>query len=485
MATLDKHPETGEPGSWTYYGGVGWINNDAWQGPRTHYEDGTPVPDFSYRSKWNPNWSIRLNDIYGFVGQRAGAGRTRLRDDYNYATFNDPFWRTAEGRQWINQMAISNKSLEEINREMASMGERAEKKKAAWQKLRESGSNDGSADTSRGMFGGGYSAGRAAQDERRASQTAKYQREADQWDIDREVPLDYINKIAAQVDANWAKEGKRDVIGKEGDNRYMAGDADLPEGIKPPPDDGSEYQWVSSIGWTKVGGFTDRDRQLSIETAVRNSYGFDDKEVDAMRVANTGRLGWFMGGDQGNYMDINPHDEEDILRMFGEEGYNPYYGRGWNNSEWRDRATELKGGDDSFLNPWKNRVSGNMMDYLYQGTKGDVNTRWRTKHAFDKWMTENNVRQKDLFQTRMTERMFNDMGLGDIWGTGYDASYNEAYGGSGNPLENLRKAGGSSAGGSVFDAYAKERASQGNPTQQQQSSSVASLFDSYMKERNL
>ena len=163
MATLDKHPETGEPGSWTYIGGMGWINNDAWQGPRTHYEDGTPVPDFSYRNKWNPNWSIRLNDIMRWAGGGAGAGRTREREDYTYAKFNDPFWRTPEGRQWINQAAISGKSLEEINQEMMAMGERADAKREAWHKLREGGANSGSADTSGGMFSQGFNAARNEQ----------------------------------------------------------------------------------------------------------------------------------------------------------------------------------------------------------------------------------------------------------------------------------------------------------------------------------
>lgn len=133
MSYLDKHPETGEEGRWQYIGGMGWMNQDAWQGPRTHYEDGSPVDSWTkYRKDWNPDWSTRVNDIFSFVGQGGGAGRTTARDDYNYATFDDPYWRTIEGRQWIQDAAISGRSLEEINREMAQMSERAQRTRDFW-----------------------------------------------------------------------------------------------------------------------------------------------------------------------------------------------------------------------------------------------------------------------------------------------------------------------------------------------------------------
>ena len=433
---LKVHPETGEEGDWTYIGGMGWINNDAWQGPRTHYEDGTPVDSFlDARRDWNPNWSIRINDINRWAGgQHAGAGRTMFTDDmWNWEAFNDPFWRTPEGRQWVSNAAISNKSLEEIYKEMMNMGEDAEKRRNFV-----SGSNPLNRQSNEsGMLKG-------------------YQQERDKWDIDSDVPQSTIDKITKQVDENMQRH---EVIGKEGDNRYMFGDADLPDGIPPPPDDGSEYQFLGTMGWIKTGGFTPRDRQLSIETAVRNTHGFDDIEVDAMRVANTGALGWFMGGDQGGYMDIAPHDKDDILRMFGEEGYNPYYGRGWNNSEWRARMTELKGGDDSFLQPWKDRVQGNIMDYLYDKTKGNVGNRWATKHAFDKYMTETGLRQKDLFNTYMTQTRYNQMGLQDILGD-FDAQYS---GGVTNPFSRGPSTGSNNTGGGFLGSYNETRQALGNP----------------------
>jgi len=449
---LAINPKTGEEGAWMFTSQTGWTDASKLGGPRTHYEDGTPVPDFSYRRDWNPNWSIRTNDLYRIAGgQHGGSSRTTLRPGEEYAALNSPYWRTPAGRQFINEMAISNKPIHEIYKEMVRLNnfsEEREEAKQEWARLRSGTANDSSADTSGGLLS-----------------NYDHQRAKSQWDIDADVPQATIDKITKTVDENMKRH---EIIGKEGDNRYMFGDADLPPNIPAPPDDGSEYMWVGSMGWTKTGGFSERDRQISIETAVRNTHGFDDKEVNAMRVANTGNHGWFSGGDQGQYMDINPHDMEAIQRMFGEEGYNPYYGRGWNNSEWRARSTELKGGDDSFLNPWKNRLPGNIMDYLYDATKADYKTRGHTDDAFNTWMANKGVTQKDLFRTRMTERDFDAMGLGDILGTGFDSSYNERH-----YTDRER-------------AFANRGTAQGDTRgRTPRTPRASSLFDSYMEERNL
>lgn len=421
---LAVNPKTGEEGAWMFTSQTGWTDASKLGGPRTHYADGSPVAAFNANYGRNPNWSIRLNDIYRWGGgQHGGAGRTMLsQDQLGYAGFDDPYWRTAEGRQWIDMQAIGDRSLEEIYRDMAQMGERADKVNAI-----KSGSNP-LISTDRN------SAGMMSQ-QKSTSRNQSHQQERSNWNIDSDVPQSFVDEITKKVDESWANSGKTEVIGKTGDNRYMFGDADLPTGTPPPPNDGSEYQWLGSMGWIKVGGYTDRDRQISIETSIRNSYGFDDLEVKGMRVANTGALGWFMGGDQGGYMDINPDDEDDILRMFQEEGYNPYYGRGFNNSAWRKRATELAKGDDSFLDPWKNRTTGNMMDYLFDKTKRTTDNRWNVKHAFQKWMGENGVREVNLFNTRMTPRIYREMGLQEILGD-YDEGYNAQFasGAAGNPL---------------------------------------------------
>jgi hypothetical protein len=444
---LAVNPKTGEEGAWMFTSQTGWTDASKLGGPRTHYEDGTPVNSFKdARKDWNPNWSIRLNDIFRWAGgQHGGAGRSMFTDDmWNWDAFNDPYWRTEEGRQWVNQQAIGNKSLDEIYREMAGMGERADKVNAI-----KSGSNPLVSTSRDGMM--------QAQ-QRSNSYNQAHQQEQGRWDIDSDVPQSFVDEITKKVDESWAASGKANVIGKTGDNRYMFGDADLPDGLPPPPNDGSEYQWVGSMGWTKVGGFTPRDRQLTIEAGVRNSYGFDDLEVKGMRVANTGALGWFMGGDQGGYMDINPDDQDDILAMFQEDGYNPYYGRGFNNSKWRERAIELKGGDDSFLDPWKNRYDNNIMDYLYDKTKRTTGNRWNVKHAFSKWMAEKGLREVDLFRTYMTPARYEEMGLEEFLGA-YDDTYSDGM------VNRLRRSG-SSGTGSFLSSYNRQREALGQPAVQ-------------------
>jgi hypothetical protein len=43
---LSTHPQTGEAGMWTWDPQAGWRDDTQWIGPRTHYEDGTPITSF-------------------------------------------------------------------------------------------------------------------------------------------------------------------------------------------------------------------------------------------------------------------------------------------------------------------------------------------------------------------------------------------------------------------------------------------------------
>lgn len=43
---LSIHPNTGEPGMWTWDPQAGWRDDTQWTGPRTTYEDGTPITSF-------------------------------------------------------------------------------------------------------------------------------------------------------------------------------------------------------------------------------------------------------------------------------------------------------------------------------------------------------------------------------------------------------------------------------------------------------
>ena len=43
---LSTHPQSGEAGMWTWDPQAGWRDDTQWTGPRTHYEDGTPITSF-------------------------------------------------------------------------------------------------------------------------------------------------------------------------------------------------------------------------------------------------------------------------------------------------------------------------------------------------------------------------------------------------------------------------------------------------------
>ena len=212
------------------------------------------------------------------------------------------------------------------------------------------------------------------------------------------------------------------------------------------------------------------------------TFGPSNNINTALRVANTGDYNWFRGGDRGEWMDINPADKEAILAMYQEEGYNPYYGRHFNNQNYR-RLNDALGRDVTGLgghfDAYDNRMSGNMMDYLYDKTKDASNfQRDQTNRRFTQWMRDNNVSQKDLFQSSMTKQAYDAMGLQDVIGE-YDASYggggifgggnplNQNTGSSTNPLGGIQT---SSTGGGFLDSYLKTKDELNNKT------SVKSLF---------
>jgi len=346
----------------TYYAGLGYIDKDSWQGPRTTYEDGTPIADFNYRNDWNRDWSTRVNDLYRIAGgQHGGSSRTTLRPGEEYATLTSPYWRTEAGRQFVNDMAIGDKPINEIYEEMVRLDNFSKDREAAkeeWARLRSGTANDSSADTSGGMMQG--------------------------------------------------------------------------------------YQAT----------FGNRTNDLNT----------------AMRVANTGNYNWFRGGDRGDWMDINPNDKEAILAMYQEEGYNPYYGRHFNNKNYR-RLNDALGRDvhklGDYFDAYDNRRAGNMMDYLYAKTKDVSNfERDQTNRKFTQWMRDNNLSQKDLFKTRMNSRTYENMGLNEVLGD-FDETYNPQF----------------------YTEQEKVFASRGDRgesgTNRPTTPRASSLFDEYMKERNL
>ena len=367
---LAVNPKTGEEGAWMFTSQTGWTDASKLGGPRTHYEDGTPVADFSYRNDWNPNWSIRLNDISNWAGgQGGGAGRTMLsQDQLGYAGFNDPYWRTSEGRQWVNQQAISGRSLEEIYREMAQMGERADKVRAV-----RSGSNPLLEGTSR-------SSGMMNQESRSNVGNSNAATSA-------------MNSGFDELDTKWGR------VARTGIQSWERG--------------GDLMDWIGDAEGNYDGMSFDR---------LYDAYG---------GITATGQA-----PVMNPLIDTIWHDQQDIINMYNSGDFNPYYSPHHQTQQHRDRLREM-GNDRHSLSSFDNRMQGNMMDYLYDKTKSsDRDTIAKRGEVMKKWQAYSNGANWDsLYNRRMDERTYRQMGLQDILGE-YDSNYNAQFKGEaqGNPL---------------------------------------------------
>lgn len=148
----------------------------------------------------------------------------------------------------------------------------------------------------------------------------------------------------------------------------------------------------------------------------------------------------------GNYMST---DMESLRDLYRTNGYNPLYGTQ------EGRAYE-------------NRRENNALDYLYDKFKGRdmITQRRELNKKLDSYLDNTKQTREGLMGRRMTERMFNDMGLADL-GLSYDDTYSPKREIKENPLgvgEIDR------SGGGFLDAYNKERERQNNRK------SVMSLF---------
>jgi hypothetical protein len=198
--------------------------------------------------------------------------------------------------------------------------------------------------------------------------------------------------------------------------------------IGPPPDNNyDDYTWLGSMGWVKNKPITERDVQLSEETAAINAYGRDQIADDWSRVGHTGQFGWIMGGDLGNFMDVAWYDEDKILNMFQDPTFNPFYHDAVFTPQERDRYRELGLTEKFGIDKFDNRIQNNIMDYLYAKTKGQEGFEYRRPvyDAFKKYMRDRGIKQTDLYQTRMTKEAYDAMGLGSILGE-FDESFNPA-----------------------------------------------------------
>lgn len=178
------------------------------------------------------------------------------------------------------------------------------------------------------------------------------------------------------------------------------------------------YVWVDNVGYVEVG----EDGIPDVQQHVNNlNAGLKGLSNDEIRVRNTGNFGWRLGGDimdragnnitpywgefsqeswdrfheaggSGNpLIDTNPNDIAAILEMYKSADWNPFMGR------------ELGAGR-----------AGSVADYLFSKTKdiSQLANRDKVMRQFEHLANS----RKGLANAAMTEQLYNEMNLGDIYG---------------------------------------------------------------------
>ena len=122
------NPNTGERGIFLFNPQGGWMDMTKAAGPRTTYEDGTPIQGFNYQAAGrNPNWVSRLYDVFRMVGDYgvSASGRSSMEGGFDKSLFpkleidwrNDPAFSG-----YAHSLAMSDMSLNEIYNALQNYG---------------------------------------------------------------------------------------------------------------------------------------------------------------------------------------------------------------------------------------------------------------------------------------------------------------------------------------------------------------------------
>ena len=197
------------------------------------------------------------------------------------------------------------------------------------------------------------------------------------------------------------------------------------------------YVWVDNLGYVEVG----EDGIPDVQQHVNNlNAGLNSLTNDQIRVRNTGNFGWQFGGDLmdrvgdninpawGNFsneswdrfhaaggsgnplIDTNPNDIAAILELYKDANWNPFMGRNAGAGQ-----------------------AGSVADYLFSKTKdtSQLANRGKVMRGFEHLANH----RKGLANAAMTEQLYNEMGLGDIYGA-YDGPNPNAPPPSNSPPSN-------------------------------------------------
>ena len=123
------------------------------------------------------------------------------------------------------------------------------------------------------------------------------------------------------------------------------------------------------------------------------------------------------------YINTFDHDIDAQLELLGDKSYNPFYGdRGRTSQAVIDRQREL-GHIGPELTAMEKRLDGNIMDYLYDefDTVDQIKNRSEVLRRWNRWLSDTGFNKDALYQIRMNENIFKQMGLDEF------IDYNKDY----------------------------------------------------------
>lgn len=158
------------------------------------------------------------------------------------------------------------------------------------------------------------------------------------------------------------------------------------------------------------------------------------------------------GRAQNPFANYMSNDMEGLRDLYRTDTYNPLYGTQ------TGRAYE-------------NRRENNALDYLYNAFSGrdQITNRREMNKRLNQYAADRGVDRSALMGTRMTEGMFNEMGLQDF-GLEYDAEFNPGFQME-NPLKDFDSSVGKADSGNFVESYNAEKERLNNRK------SVMSLFE--------
>ena len=148
----------------------------------------------------------------------------------------------------------------------------------------------------------------------------------------------------------------------------------------------------SSKGKRKTIPITDEMRRQMNDPYARDYSGvssFSKQGRDILNEAFNGRAFSPFGGIMGNSEAV-----DHLIEKFQDKDFNPLYARGGS----------------------KNKSDNNMMDYIYKefGTNDQIANRRDVIERFEAYKKKMNLKDKHFMNTRMSQRLFDEMGLGDF-----------------------------------------------------------------------